>query len=307
MKIVYNAEPLGYSEKAKRSWKDKGYLYRDGSWEEIEETPLFQAVIILIVRLQRKVDLSVLNRFPNLKIVVSATTGHDHLDIAAIEKKGIKTTSLRGQDKFLKTIPSTAEHTWALLLSLIRNIPAANQHVKEGKWNRDSFKGIQLKGKVMGIVGYGRTGRKVASYARAFDMKVKYFDPYVDIDEEEKEDSLINLLNGADIISIHVHLSNETEHLLNQTNLAYLREGSYLINTSRGKLWDEEAISILIEAGKICGVATDVLSSELIQINNSPLKIAQDKGHNIIITPHIGGCTSDAMWACEEFITTLVD
>src|SRR5690606_23366548 len=191
--------------------------------------------------------------FPGLVRIVSATTGHDHIDLSALEERGIQLTSLRGQEAFLQTIPSTAEHTWALLLALIRNLPAANEDVKGGNWNRDAFRGYQLKGKTIGIVGYGRTGKKVAEYARAFEMKVIFFDPFVTESTDEKVDALDTLLRRANIVSFHVHLTDATVHLLDKSNIQSLTKGAYLINTSRGKIWDEVAVSNAVRSSLVRG------------------------------------------------------
>lgn len=304
--VVLNAEPLGYSLKAIECWKQKGYTYKASGWDEILKRQLYDEVNILITRLAIKIDDQVLEKFPSLTHLVSATTGLDHIDITALDKRNIKLVSLRGQDDFLKTIPSTAEHTWALLLALLRNIPAANEHVKLGFWDRDRFRGYQLKGKTIGIIGLGRTGAKVASYARAFDMDVCYFDPFVDNSNYIKCGSLDTLLGMSDIISVHVHLNDSTQNLLAAHNTGMIKDGCLLINTSRGKIIDEEAVAQALVAGKISGIATDVLAGELDDIKKSPLWMAQQKEYNIIITPHIGGATYDAMWACEEFIAELV-
>jgi D-3-phosphoglycerate dehydrogenase len=258
------------------------------------------------VRLAKKIDNSILNKFPNLTHLISATTGLDHIDMEAVKGKGIKLVSLRGQDDFLQTIPSTAEFTWALLLALIRNVPAANEHVKQGFWDRDQFRGYQLKGKTIGIIGLGRTGRKVATYASAFEMQVQYFDPFVSELSYQKCDSLETLLQTSDIISLHVHLNDETFQLIGSHNISQLKKGCLLINTSRGNVLDENAVVLAITNNMIGGVATDVLCTELENIKSSPLWLAQQKNKNIIITPHIGGASKDAMWACEEFIVDLV-
>ncbi len=304
--IVYNAEPYGYSNKAIKNWEEKGYQYREGSWDEIVTTPSFPKVGILIVRLKQSVDKSVLAKFPALTMVISATTGHDHLDVKLLKERKIKLVSLRGQDEFLKTIPSTAEHTWALLMAIIRKVPAANSHVRQGGWNRDLFRGYQLKNKTMGIIGYGRTGKFVASYAQAFGMQVNYYDPYVNDSTYQKVESLNELFQVADVLSFHVHLNEETNQLLNSTTIKYVKHGAILINTSRGKIWQEEAVAEALQHGTIAGVATDVLGTELVNIQDSPIWKRQQAGDNVLITPHIAGATWDAMWACEEYMLTLV-
>ncbi len=307
MRILYNAEPYGYSETARQRWIDKGYQYQEGSWSEIDQTTTFPNVEVLIVRLQRRVNKAVLDKFPDLKAVVSATTGHDHLDENELSSRKIELLSLRGHEEFLKTIPSTAEHTWAVLLALIRNLLAADNDVRAGHWNRDQFRGHQLKDKTLGIIGYGRTGQQVATYADAFQMRVIFYDPFIDEGKRghRKLDSLENLLDQSDVVSIHVHLTPETKGLLSGEKLKKLKKGAYLLNTSRGKLWDELAVVQGLEIQQIAGVATDVLSTELDNLNESPLWQAHKDGENVIITPHIGGATWDAMWACEEYVTNI--
>lgn len=302
--IVYNAEPYGYSEKAVSLWEEKGCTYRAGSWEEIEKTDSFPVEEILIVRLRRNVDKAILSKFPKLKKLISATTGLDHIDKKAVEERGIEIVSLRGKDAFLRTIPSTAEHTWALLMALIRNVPAANEDVKSGTWNRDAFRGYQLKDKVLGIIGYGRTGQRVARYADAFDMKVKFFDPYVQEENNghQKVLTLEKLLSASDILTLHVHLNDETRHLINAKNIQHIKKGAWLINTSRGAVWEEATIAGAIQNNHLSGIATDVLTTELSHIKKSPLWQTQKHHSNVIITSHIGGATWDAMWVCEEFL-----
>lgn len=302
MKIVLNTEPLGYSKEAVKAWLDNGFIYQESSWQEINELENLGSVTILIVRLARKIDLQVLNKFPNLKTVVSATTGLDHLDLEALDRKNIRVISLKGEDKFLDTIPSTAEHTWALILSITRNITISNDHVKLGNWKRDLFRANQLKGKTLGIIGYGRIGKMIAHYASAFNMNVAFYDPFI---EEQpkivKYDTIEKLLSESDIVSLHVHLNSETTNLINRKNLMHIKPGAIIINTSRGKIIDEEALVEFLEKGVIKGAAVDVLSFEFTDITMSPLWSAQQRGLNVIITPHIGGASWEAMWECEVF------
>jgi len=299
---VLNAEPLNYSRKAVLLWKEKGLEYIESSWKEIESKLLFEDVLILIIRLNKYVDKTILDKFPNLNFLISATTGHDHIDLKYLQEKNIKLVSLREHNDFLKTIPSTAEHTWALLLALIRKIPQANEHVLNGGWNRDLFKGYQLKGKTLGIIGLGRTGLKVAKYAKVFDMNVSYHDPFVINDNYLKCNKLQDLLETSDILSIHIHLTDETRNYINETNIDFIKKGALLINTSRGVVLNEDVLVRALKNKLLFGIAVDVLSTELDNVENSPLWKAQHQGENIIITPHIGGATYDAMWACEEFI-----
>ncbi len=300
MKVI-NVEPHGYSFKAIELWNQKGFLYIEKSWEEIDKINEIEADV-LIVRLKRKINIEVIKKFKNLKYLVSATTGLDHIDVNYLEECGIKLVSLKGQDEFLKTIPSTAELTWALLMNLIRKVSFANEDVKKGNWQRDQFRGFQLKDKTIGIVGLGRIGSIVAEYAKCFKMNVQYFDPYINDANFIKTDTLEILLKTSDIISFHIHLNENTTNLINTKNIHLLKKNCLLINTSRGKILDEISICEKLKRDEIGGIAVDVLSTELEDISKSYLWKAQQDGYNVIITPHIGGATWDAMWDCEEFI-----
>lgn len=304
--IVYNAEPFEYSTKAIETWRTKGFVYKAGSWKEIAKESVFPKVSILIVRLGGLVNTEVLRKFPDLIYLISATTGHDHLDTQTIEKRGIKLVTLRGHDDFLRTIPSTAEHTWALLLALSKKITQAYDHVCRGNWNRDLFRGYQLHNKHIGLIGLGRIGSVVARYAHCFGMKVQYYDPVVNDTCYNKMSNLEELVYSSDIVSVHVHLTPETEGLISTSLLQNFKPGALLINTSRGAILDEKAVVEALNLKSLGGVAVDVLATELSDIQESPLWLARNK-FPILITPHIGGASYDAMWSCEEYIQNFVD
>ncbi len=306
MKVALNMEPYGYSQEAIELIEQKGYNYYECTWDGLSSFELRERIEVLIVRLAKKVGTKELEMFPNLKYLLSATTGHDHLDLDSLEEKKVQLVSLRGHTDFLNSIPSTAEFTWALLQSLSRNVHNSYVDVLEGNWDRDKFRGYQLKNKKIGIIGLGRTGLKVARYARAFDMNVIYYDPYVVNDEYEKIDDLGGLLGAADIVSIHVHLNPETTELIGKKEINLLNAGSLIINTSRAGIWNEEALVQAIKDEKIAGVATDVIISELVDVKESVLWKASKDHKNILITPHLGGATWDAMWKCEKFVVSLI-
>lgn len=298
---ILNFEGDGFSILAKERWASIGN-YVETDIHTFKELPVLEEVEIIIVRLRNYIGTDITGFFPKLKYVITATTGLDHIDLNSATASGIQVVSLKGETDFLNTISSTAEHTWALLLSLVRNIPAACTSVSKGQWDRDVFKGIQLRKKSIGIIGLGRTGKMVAQYARVFDMEVNYFDPSVTDTSFIKHSSLESLLKASDVVTLHVHLQQDTENLLNKEMISLMKDGSYFINTSRGKLVDEKALVDQLKCGRLKGVATDVLASELTEVKESDLRKAMTEGLNIIITPHIGGATWDAMHLCEEFI-----
>lgn len=299
--LIFNAEPLGFSPAARTLWERAG-TYVEGAMDDEALANVCAHTTVLIVRLGRRIDAQVLSRFPRLRLVVSATTGWDHLDMDAMRVRGIELLSLRGATAFLSSIPSTAEHTMALLLASLRFIPAAVASVRAGEWQRDRFRGRQLKGRRLGIVGLGRTGRMVAHYASAFGALVAYFDPNVVDGSWERRQSLMALLQDTEILSLHVHLDDSTRKMIGAAELDALPFGARLINTSRGGLVDEAALVERLRTGQVAGAAVDVLADELHGINQSALWRAMDAGLPVIVTPHIGGATLDAMQQCEEFI-----
>jgi D-3-phosphoglycerate dehydrogenase len=302
--IVLNAEHFGYSKKAIKYWNSAGYTYKYFDWEKIDGIGDFNCVQVLIVRLSKFISSRELNNFPNLKAIISATTGTDHLDIDEIHRRDIKIYCLKDHISFLETIPSTAEHTWALLLSLVRNIPRSCSKLKKGVWDRDNNRGIQLFGRTLGIIGLGRTGRKVANYAVSFGMNVIFFDPYVFSDSiGQKVDNLRRIFELSDVVSLHLHLNEKTIGMINANVLQHAMKRPFIINTSRGRIINEHDLVNALISDQIAGIATDVLSTELDDFSESPLYKKMLQGFNIIITPHLGGATWDAMHMCEEYIS----
>lgn len=300
-RVVYNAEPLGFSPAARAAWEGFGD-YVEGAIGSPALAEARDRTEVLIVRLAQCIDAAVLAGFPRLRWLVSATTGLDHLDLDAIAARNIEVVCLRGETEFLSSIPSTAEHTMALLFALLRSIPSAVASVRQGDWDRDRFRGRQLKGRRLGIVGLGRTGRMVARYAKAFDARVAYFDPHVSDDSYEKRASLPDLLRDSEILSLHVHLDESTRDMIGPRELALLPRGARIVNTSRGALIDEAALVASLRSGQVAGAAVDVLAGELEGVRQSALWQAMGEGLPVIVTPHIGGATLDAMNQCEEFI-----
>jgi len=298
---VLNCEAANFSSKAKEMLR-QFFIYDEMITDDFAESQYDND--ILIVRLKRIIDKAVIDKFPRLTYIVTATTGTDHIDVKYCIEKKIEILCLKPYTDFLKTIPSTAEHTMALMLALVRNIPKAIDSVAKGGWNRNEFFGQQLKGRKLGIIGMGRTGNKVAKFAQAFDMNIGYYDPIVSINNEAfiKYSSINKLIHSSDIISIHVHLKDDTFHLINDELKSSFNSGKYLVNTSRGKIVDEKFVYQLLMEGFLKGVATDVLENEFDDISTNWLHKAMLEGRNVIITPHIGGATTDALHSCEEFI-----
>ncbi len=253
-------------------------------------------------------DKPVLGAAKKLKVIATATTGLDHIDVSYAKEKGIEVLSLRGEDAFLDTITGTAELAWGLLIDLVRRVPAAFDSVKKYEWKRDNFKGISLRGKTLGIVGLGRLGKMTARYGKAFGMKVVYADPTQDphaFPDYEKV-TFDELLAQSDCVSIHVHLLPETENMFDTAAFKRMKAGAYLVNTARGKIVDEKAVFIALQGGRLAGYATDVLADEL-SFETSGFKrhplVEYAKTHdNCLVVPHIGGMTTDSREATDVFM-----
>jgi D-3-phosphoglycerate dehydrogenase len=264
-------------------------------------------VEILWIRLRNRIDTEILDAAPHLKVIVTPTTGLNHIDLEAAYSRGVAVLSLRGEVEFLRDVRATAEHTLALILLLLRHIPAAMTHVCNGGWNRDLFKGHELYGKTVGIIGYGRLGQIVGRYLQALDMRVLVTDPHVDANGVQpglQLVSLTQLLQEADIVTLHVNLIDETHHLFGRQQFAQMKPGAYFINTARGELVDEVALVDALQSGRVGGAAVDVLCGENStgMANHALVKYACTH-QNVVITPHIGGCTFESLEKSENFLT----
>lgn len=263
----------------------------------------FDAVWIRLGLTIREKDISAGVR---CRYIISATTGLNHLDLEELNKKGVNVLSLKGQTDFLSTITATAEHTIALILSLVRRIPAAHNSVLGGIWDRDLFKGYELSGKRVGIVGYGRLGRIVASYCLAFSMCVDIYDPNeTTVDRRiNRVESLEDIFSVADILTLHIPLDPTTRGLIDRNLLRRMKPSSYLINTSRGEIIVEQDLLMALEERELAGAALDVICDEEFFSPDNPLVQFAKYHENLVLTPHIGGCTWDSMEKCEVFMAT---
>ena len=255
---------------------------------------------VLWVRLRNRIDAEVMDAAPRLRCILSATTGLDHIDLVAAHRRGIEVISLRGETGFLRYVHATAEHTVALILALLRRLPAAAEHAAGGGWNRDRFRGRELHGKTVGIVGLGRLGKMVAPLVASFGARVVFADPNA---PPGMAMPLADLLKHADIVTLHVNLAEDSRGFFGRTELQAMRRGGWLINTSRGELIDEAALLEALESGRLAGAALDVLSGESDgDLATHPLVRYAREHDNLILTPHIGGCTSESMEKTETYL-----
>lgn len=251
----------------------------------------------------------VLQKAKNLKVITTATTNLDHIDLDYARQRGITVLSLKEEIAFLNTITGTAEMAMGLMIDLLRFSPWAFVDVKNYHWRRERFRGHNLYGHTLGIVGLGRLGKWMARYGQAFNMRVIAHDPYISKSAFAKAKcasvSFDTLLQQSDIISIHVHLTPETKHLFNQSAFKKMKNSAYLINTAIREVVKEDDLLTALKKGEIAGYGADVLADELWfdkSFKNHPLVEYAKKNQNVIILPHIGGMTHESRQATDIFM-----
>lgn len=260
----------------------------------------------LLIRSRTLIDEKLLKKARQLQVIVSATSGFDHIDLQACTKWGITVMHTPGSN-----IESAAQLTWALVLACATRIREARLQIENGEWARERLVGLELSGRAHGIVGLGRIGSRVARHAQAFGMSVLAYDPYVDDSVFEKlgvqKMSYDDLLKTADMVSFHVPKTQETDGMLTRTTLDRLSRPLILINTSRGSVISEEDLLHGLRKGQIRAAGLDVFESEPLPANSSLLTFPQ-----VVLTPHIGANTEDAFFkasqaAAEKMVAFFMD
>ena len=242
----------------------------------------------MLVRSETKVTAKIIEKANKMKIIGRAGVGVDNIDVPAATKKGIiVVNSPEGN-----TI-AAAEHSFALLMSMTRNIPAAHNSAQKGEWKRTQFTGIELFGKTLGVVGLGKIGKRVARYGAGFGMNVIGYDPMLNEAVAEqlgiKLLKLEEVLRSADYISFHIPKNKETLHLIDKSKFAMMKDGVFIVNCARGGIIVEADLKEAVESGKVKAAAVDVFEEEPIKPDNVLLGVK-----NIITTPHIGASTEEA-------------
>jgi D-3-phosphoglycerate dehydrogenase len=233
------------------------------------------------------VDREALERAPRLKVVGRAGMGVDNIDLERATQQGVLVVNAPRDN-----IDSAAEHTLALLLTLVRRVPGADRALKEGRWEKDLL-GRELRGLLLGVIGLGKVGQRVARMARGFEMRVTAYDPYVAAEQFRQTGvrqaaSLEELLSESDVVSLHVPKLPSVGTILDRTRLALLKPGAILLNTARGALVDEEALAEALEGGRLWGAGLDVWTRE--PAAGTPLQ----RLPNVVATPHLGASTLEA-------------
>jgi D-3-phosphoglycerate dehydrogenase len=240
-----------------------------------------------IIRSRTKIDRAILDRAVRLKLVARPGTGLDNVDTEYAKTKGV--TVVNSPESLVEGV---AEHVVLLMLALSRKLPEADQSTKAGKWEKNALMGRELKGKVLGIVGLGRIGKRIAEIGRTLGMSVLFYDvitipPEVVAGLGAKVVSLDEIFANADFITLHVPMTPDTAHMVGAARLAQMKKTAYLVNTSRGGVIDEAALAAALKEGRIAGAALDVFEKEP---PSGPILSAP----NTILTPHIGGQTEEA-------------
>jgi D-3-phosphoglycerate dehydrogenase len=245
----------------------------------------------LIVRSATKVTRPVIEAGVKLEVVGRAGAGVDTIDVDAATERGVIVMNTPGGNT-----TAVAEHTFGLLLGLARRLPAADASLKAGRWDKSGLQGIELFGKVLGLVGLGRIGTEVARRAQGFRMQVIAFDPYLTREAAERigveSVELDELLARADFISVHTPLTAETRHLLGEAELVRVKPGVRIINCARGGIIDETALAAAIVSGRVAGAGLDVFEQEPPAPDHPLTRLPQ-----VIVTPHLGAATDEAQAA----------
>jgi len=230
------------------------------------------------------VDAELLARAPRLRIVATASVGVDNLDLALMAERGIYATN--APDFFVE---ATADYTLGAIIALLRHLPAADQYVRSGRWRRfqpGAWDGILLRGKVLGLIGYGAIGRAVERRAIGFGLEVLH---YARTPTRRQGYTALNqLLARSDIVSLHVPLNAESRELMDKERIARMKTGAYLVNVSRGPVVDESALVCALQSGHLAGAALDVFAQE------PSISLALRRQKNTVFTPHLGGGTIES-------------
>ena len=245
-------------------------------------------------------------KYTGVRAINTCSTGLNHIDLEYCKRNNIVIQCHKNDYELINDLPSTAELAFTLMMNLLRKIDKANDHVRSYGWNYTRFIGHQLKDLKVGIVGYGRLGKMMYKYCEAFGADVKIYDPYVKDTLSDAFllnhwcDSLEKLFRWSKVISLHVHVTDKTKHMINKKVLSNASK-TYLINTSRGDVVNEKDVVKALKTNKLSGYGTDVVEAEFNEgpftdTWNSPIIQAMHVPLNIVTTPHIGGMT----WEGQE-------
>lgn len=262
----------------------------------IDDDVQLDDVTILVVRSKTRVNKKLVDRMRNLKCVISATHGVDHVHVDYLREKGIRFYNVPVQSY------DVAQGVMAYILAHSTNLVEGDRSMKRGEWKKKELKGCRIKGKTLGIVGYGRIGKEVAKMASALGMNVVVYDPYVK--NNKNAVTLDTLLETSDFITIHVPLAEETKDMIGKNEISKMKNGVYLINTARGGIIDEKALLDALRKGKLSGAALDVYKHQPAFENEVSSKLIRNK--KVITTPHSIGQSTEALEEKGEGVIKII-
>lgn len=263
--------------------------------EDYRGEPISDAKVLL-GGLAYRIDETFLQGFSSVEAICTLTTGRNHIDLKYLSARNLRIISLRDVRDQIMNVSSTAELALALILNIGRRVSQSSHTVAlDGRWSRMEFFTSELKAQTLGVIGFGRIGQMVASMAKALDLTVKAYDPYALVPAEFRADSLEEILKESDLISLHADFRGS--FILGREEIGLCKMGAAIVNTARGELVDEEAIYEALVRGTLSGYAADVLTGENADrwdMASDPLIRLSREGGNVVLTPHIGGCTREA-------------
>lgn len=241
----------------------------------------------------------------NIKVINTCSTGLNHIDMDCCERNNVKVWSLKEDFELINDLPSTAELSFGLMMSLLRKIPEGFDSVKKGEWDYEPFIGRQIKGLTIGIIGFGRLGRITTELFKGWGVNILVNDPYVGTFEYEQVE-IKEIQKKSDVVFLHLHANKETRNMVDRELLSNMKRGSILINTSRGELVNEKDVINSIKEGHLGGYGTDVITDEFGDVKESELVEFSRENNNVVITPHVGGMTWEGQtkaykWAIDKF------
>lgn len=287
------------SEDAKKMLLDAGFELAcndTGRKLDREEQKALIADAFAVIAGTESYDDDMLSAAPNLKLVVRFGVGTDNFDLEAMKRRGIAVGVISNNN-------CVAEFAVALILGIMKNLHLFDNAVRQGQWSRFTMR--ELKAKTVGIVGFGRIGRRLAQLLQSFDVELVAYDPYMNEEEAKrlnvKPVGLDELLACSDVVSLHIPATSETHHLINHETIAKMKDGAYLVNTSRGVLIDEAALKEALEAGKLAGAALDVFEREPVTKD-----LALNSLDNILLAPHVAALSVETNYnagiTCAESV-----
>ena len=294
-------EPDNFSEKTIDKLKNLGIV------ELFDEKNIDNFLInknIIFIRLKYFIGKNFLDKSKKIQYICTPTTGNNHIDTSEAKKRKIKIISLKDEQEFLYTIRATPEHTFGLVLSLLRNYKYAFLGSENKEWNRDKYRGFEVFENTIGIIGFGRIGQILAKYFHCFGAKIYFYDKDSTVKESftaKRVKTVKELIHKSNIILLCASFHTLNKSFINKDYFDLMKD-KYFINTARGELIDEDYLIDKIKENHFKGIALDVISNESLKNNRLNEFLILTKNKNFIITPHIAGATFNSMRKTENFI-----